>query len=78
MDDIIEKIRVPTKVMNPKKLVDGKFDIKETLVKSFKNGLNGDFMKFEVELEMKDKKFPIVLSGKCRILHDEFSKMPRG
>ena len=74
LGDLMKIKKTRTFHMNPKTLYDNSLDLVEYIEGVLK--MNSVSLKFtEFEIALTDK---LVLTGKMRILHDEFSKMPRG
>lgn len=67
---MIPKKRVPTNLLNPKTLFDSKMELTEVL-----NAALGAPFGTSFEMVLTDK---ITLTGKVKLLDNEFCRMPRG
>ena len=72
LDDIMKKKKVPTNHMNPKTLFNSSVSFVEQLNLAQQRA-NGEYSDFELVLDET-----YTLTGRIRLIHDEFSKMPRG
>lgn len=69
---MMKKKKIPTNHMNPKTLFDDLVDFHEQL--RVAHGMaNGEYQEFELVINET-----LTMTGKLRLIYDEFSKMPRG
>ena len=72
LDDMIKKKKIPTNHMNPKTLFDDLVDFHEQL-RIAHGAPNGEYRDFELVINET-----LILAGSMRLIHNEFTKMPRG
>lgn len=72
LDDIMKKKKVPTNHMNPKTLYNSTVSFVDQLNLAQAQP-NGEYADFELVLDEN-----LTLTGRIRLIHDEFSKIPRG